>query len=124
MSKKILFSFFTLIIGGVILAGNFAMADDYGLKKAADAGNVPTAVAGVRNVPSLIGVVVTNALALVGIIFFIILLYGGLRWMTAMGDSGAVDKAKSILEAAIIGIVIVAAAYAVSNFVFSELVGV
>jgi len=43
--------------------------------------------------------------------------------MTAFGSSEKADKAKSILEHAAIGLVIVLAAYAISTFVFSSLTG-
>ena len=106
----------------IFLATSVVWADSYGLDKAANVGSVPTKVAGSHTVAGVIGGVVANALALVGIVFFAILLYAGLRWMTAMGDSGVVDKSKEMIISAIIGIVVVVSAYAISNFVFTELV--
>lgn len=64
------------------------------------------------------------ALSLVGILFFGMALYAGIRWMTAQGNEENVTKAKDTLEAAIIGLAIVFVAYAVSTFVFKALQGV
>lgn len=74
-----------------------------------------------KTVPELIGTIVGVALSFVGAIFFLLILYAGFLWMTAFGSSEKVDKAKSILEHAAIGLVIVLAAYAISRFVFSSL---
>jgi hypothetical protein len=76
-----------------------------------------------KTVPELIGTIVGVVLSFVGAIFFLLILYAGFLWMTAFGSSEKADKAKSILEHAAIGLVIVLAAYAISRFVFSGLAG-
>ena len=65
--------------------------------------------------------IINPLLSLVGVIFLVLMIYGGFLWMTAGGNSGQVDKAKNILITAIIGTVIIAAAYAITNFVFTSL---
>lgn len=103
-----------------------AMADDsWGLKTTLDATNgvLPETVAGSNNIPTIIGNVVGNGLALLGVIFFILMLYGGLTWMIAKGDTAKADKAKDIIEAAIIGLVLVLSAYAIATFVFAQIAG-
>lgn len=74
-------------------------------------------------IPELIGKVVGIVLSFVGAIFFLLILYAGLLWMIAFGNGERVDKAKSIVEHAAVGLVIVLAAYAISRFVFSSLTG-
>jgi TRAP-type C4-dicarboxylate transport system permease small subunit len=54
-------------------------------------------------------------------VFFGLTLYAGLRWMTAQGNEEMVTKSKEILKAAIIGLVIVTASYALTKFIFSQL---
>ena len=76
-----------------------------------------------ESVPELIGTIVGVALSFVGAVFFLLILYAGFLWMTAFGDSAKVDKAKSILEHAAVGLLIVLAAYAISRFVFDTLAG-
>jgi len=56
-----------------------------------------------------------------GIIFFCLVLYGGFEWMQAMGNDEKVKKAQDILRNAVIGLIIVVAAYALSNFAMTAL---
>lgn len=52
-------------------------------------------------------------LSLVGVIFLILMVYGGLRWMTARGESEIVEKSKGIIRNAITGIIVTFLAYAI-----------
>jgi type IV secretory pathway VirB2 component (pilin) len=65
--------------------------------------------------------VIAGALATVAFIFFGLALYAGIRWMTARGDESLVEKAKNTLRSAIIGLVVMLAAYALTKFVFTQL---
>ena len=100
-----------------------AQAADYGLKATLNAtqGSLPTNIKGATSLPELAGVIVNVALSLLGIVFFALMLYAGITWMKAMGSSEDVTKAKEIMQAAIIGLIIVGAAYAITSFVFSSL---
>lgn len=61
-----------------------------------------------------------NVLSLiVGIIAVIMIIYGGLRYITSGGDSGNVGNAKNTLLYAIIGLVIVALAQLIVHFVLN-----
>lgn len=53
--------------------------------------------------------------------FVILFIYGGFRWMTAAGNDQKVAKAKSLLIAAVIGLLIVSAFYLISTFIASTL---
>lgn len=96
-------------------------AEDYGAGKVAEVAKIGSTVAGESSVEGLIGKVISLALSFVGIIFFILILYAGVTWMTAMGNTEATTKSKSIIEAAVIGLVLVSAAYAISSFVFNKI---
>lgn len=65
--------------------------------------------------------VITPILSLVGVIFLVLMVYAGVLWMTAGGNSTQVEKAKNIMIAAVIGTIIIAAAYAITNFIFNAL---
>ena len=65
--------------------------------------------------------VITPVLGLVGVIFLILMIYGGILWMTGGGNTNQIEKARNIIIAAIIGIVIISAAYAITNFIFTSL---
>jgi hypothetical protein len=73
------------------------------------------------SLPSAIGKIVGAALSFIGVIFFILMIYGGLLWMTAAGNDQQVEKAKDLIVAAIIGLVIVFAAYAITSFIGTSL---
>lgn len=53
------------------------------------------------------------ALAFLGTLFFVLMIYAGWLWLTAGGNEERVTKAKSILTQATIGVLIVFAAYAI-----------
>jgi hypothetical protein len=61
--------------------------------------------------------VINFILGLLGVIAIVIILFGGFKWMTAMGNDDNVAKAKALLGAGIIGLLIVLAAYAVSIYI-------
>ena len=65
--------------------------------------------------------VVSIFLGLLGIIFIILIIYAGYNWMTAAGNEEKVKKAQETLKQAIIGLIIVVSAYAISFFVVSFL---
>lgn len=60
-------------------------------------------------------------LGLLGIFFLLLMIYGGFLWMTDMGNSDKVEKARKIITAAIIGLIIVAMSYAISFFVIDAI---
>ena len=109
----------------VVLSVKTAGPGDYGLEAALNAteGALSKTVGGASNMAELAGVIVNAALSLIGIIFFVLMLYAGIMWMKAMGNTEDVTKSKEIMTAAVIGLVIISAAYAVSNFVFTKLKG-
>jgi hypothetical protein len=59
-------------------------------------------------------------LGFLGLIAVIMILIGGFKWMTAGGNEDSVGEAKKIIIAAVIGLVIILAAWAITNFVITE----
>lgn len=70
---------------------------------------------------TIVANIINVFLGLLGILFVVLLLYGGFLWMTARGDSKQVDKAKDLIKEAVIGLTIILSAWAVSYFVISGL---
>ena len=67
---------------------------------------------------------VTNILLyIIGAVSVIMLVIGGIRYTVSGGDSSQVTSAKNTILYAIIGIVVALLAYAVVNFVLTNLVG-
>lgn len=75
-----------------------------------------------KDLPTIIGTFIKAALSFVGVIFLILVIYGGFLWMTAAGNEQNVTKAKGIITSAIIGMVIIAAGYAITDFVLTNLI--
>lgn len=75
---------------------------------------------GVSNLGFLISAGIKLAMLLAVLIVFVYLVWGGFQWITSGGDKAAVDAAKHRLTAAIIGLAIIACAWAfiliVENF--------
>lgn len=66
---------------------------------------------------SVVSTVINIALSLLGVIFLLLIIYAGYLWMTARGNEQQAEKAKDIIVRAVIGLVVVLAAYAISVFV-------
>ncbi len=76
---------------------------------------------GEKDPRAIVGAVINVALGFLGIIAVIIVLYGGFLWMTAAGNEDQIAKAKKLLTAGIIGIVIILAAWGLALFVLDAL---
>ena len=72
----------------------------------------------------MIGSIVAMILSFLGVIFFLLTIYGGFLWMTARGNTEQVDKAKKIMVNSVVGLVIVLFAYAITWFVVSKLIDI
>lgn len=69
----------------------------------------------------IVAKIIQIVLSLLSIIFLILLIIAGFRWMTANGNDEAVKKATSSIKSSVIGLVIVLSAYAITYFVFNYL---
>lgn len=118
-----------LIMAAIFYAPVFAYALDaqeakekkYGLWETAHGTKLPALAISNSTPEGVAGLVVQSVLGLVGIAFFLLMLYAGITWMTAMGSAEKVAKAKTMMETAVIGLIIVSASYAVATFVFTQL---
>lgn len=72
-------------------------------------------------VTTVIGRIIAIGIGLLGLVLFIFIVYGGIIWMSAQGDPQKVTKAQGMITNAVIGMIIVMAAYAISNFVITQL---
>jgi len=117
---------------------NFALAasgsyGNYGLDATVnsnDVGNVGAALS-VKQVDasghpgqflsSKVGQIIGSLLAFIGVIFFILVIYAGFKWMISSGNEKAVGEAKSLLISAVIGLIIVLSAYSITAFVGRQL---
>lgn len=110
-------------IGVILLATHIVHAK----KTVSDAEGILNTVAnqsGVSksDVPTVSGEIIQNMLQLTSLIFFVLLVYAGFRWMLARGNEEEVTTARKTLIMATIGIVIVAGSYAITNYVTSRII--
>lgn len=87
---------------------------DQTVKPAIDPATQPT-------VPELMAFWVTLILSIVGVLFLILVIYGGITWMTAGGNEEKVTKARQRMTRAAIGLIITISAYVLTTFVLSKL---
>jgi len=125
---KMVFGVFCL---GMMMGGGGAVAatkDTHGLDDAATGAGLP--VIGVTgtyaegttvDMPSLIGKYIGYILSFLGIIFFVLMIYAGFLWMTARGEEAQVEKARTLIYQAVIGLIIVLSAYAITNYVGTKI---
>jgi hypothetical protein len=108
-----------LLVPGVALAQTFIQKVQGGATAAATPAGLVQA--GGPSLQEMIGTVIGTALTFVGAILFIIMIYAGFLYMTAGGDKEKVIKAKQWITNSIIGLVIIASAYAIVTFIFKSL---
>ena len=109
-----------LFILGIFAFSFTVLAAGYGLDETQSVGNVGSAM--IKSTPQqIVGTVVGAVLSLLGVIFFLLIFYGGIRWMLAQGNEAEVEKAKQIIIAAVSGLVIVLSAYAITYFIGQRL---
>lgn len=76
---------------------------------------------GNRDVRTTISDIIKVALGLLGIVALVIILIAGFKWMTASGNEEKVGEAKKMMLQGVIGLAIVFAAYAIAQFVLTQL---
>ncbi len=77
---------------------------------------------GSRDVREGVMGVVQVLLGFLGVIAIIIILWGGFRWMTAGGNEEKVSEARKIISSGIIGLIIIFIAFALAQFVITQLI--
>ena len=79
-------------------------------------------VTGGSDLPTIIGSLINVVLGFLGIVLLFYVLRAGFLWMTAGGDEKQVTTAKNMIRDAVIGLVVIIAGFAISNFVLQQLV--
>lgn len=72
-------------------------------------------------IETVVGTVISAFLGLLGVIFLVLIIYGGYIWMIARGDESKVEKAKNTIINSTIGLALVLGAYAITYFVLSAI---
>jgi hypothetical protein len=105
-----------LILPTVVFGQQPIGADDLGMQQAGAIG------LGSRDIRETVGAVIRAFMGLLGIVAVCIILLGGFKWMTAMGEDTKVQEAKKLITAGVIGLVIILSAYAIATFVVGAII--
>lgn len=126
--KALVLIILTLALFGFV--GNFVLAEGDSLDKAKTGlDNTATKAFGSKipfsesSIPAIIGQLIGYVLSFLGVIFMVLIIYAGILWMTARGNDQDVEKAKEIIKNAVMGLIIVLAAYAITAFIGVVLTG-
>ena len=71
---------------------------------------------------SVIGII-NGVIGVLGLVAVVVIIIGGIQYMTSSGDAGKVKKAKDTILYGVIGLVICVLAFAIVNFVISNIIG-
>jgi len=125
-TKKIISALFILF---TIFSFSPVLADSYGLNETVGQGNLSSAFnkdqVDTRKPGGFLayksGQLIGSLLSFIGVVFMVLIIAAGFKWMTSGGNQTKVDKAKDLLIAAVIGLVIVLSAYAITAFIGREI---
>jgi len=76
---------------------------------------------GNRDPRTMVAQLINTAMSILGIIAVAIVLMGGFKWMTSMGNEDKVGEAKKLMGAGVIGLVIILSAWGLSTFILNSL---
>ena len=82
-----------------------------------DSGLGSTFGLGTEDLQSSVTNIVNWVLGFLGLIAVILIIYAGVIWLTAAGNEDRIDKAKKILSAAVVGLIVILLAWASVIFV-------
>ena len=114
MRKKIILLFIITILS---LAAAVPALAQFGLESTASRAQYQEG-----DIYSTLSTVIGVVLITIGIVFLTIMIYAGLRWMTARGNETFIEKAKEAMFGAIMGLILVIVSYALSAFIFGRLI--
>ena len=66
--------------------------------------------------------IINAVIGILGLVAVVVVIIGGINYMTSSGDAGKVKKAKDTILYGVIGMVICVLAFAIVNFVISNIV--
>lgn len=105
-----------LLLSGLLLLGPTVAQAQIIAKEA-----TPTLPKNFDSVPEIIKAGFNIVIMVSGVIFVVLLLVGGVMYLTAMGNDDQSKKAKQLIFDAVVGLVLVVVAWAVGNWVLSLL---
>lgn len=127
-NKKFIFTLLSLTL---LLSANFALAQggtggtDVGQEifgELEKAGGSSGAGLSEKDPREIVANIIKSVLGLLGMVFLALMVYAGFLWMTSHGDNEKVQGAQKIIKTAVIGLLVILLAYALTSFVVNVLV--
>ncbi len=78
---------------------------------------------GVISAENAVTNIINVVLGVISLVTVVVILYGGVQYMTSTGDPTKAKKAKDIILYGVIGLIICALAFAITNFIVGVLNG-
>lgn len=121
LAKKALFVFYLILAIGIFAAnGPFVLADNFSSLPYVPGGPHP---GDIKGVPDLISYIYNLAFWLVGLAVFVQVIRGGLLiFFFAAGNASKISEGRSMIFNAVIGFVLLVAAYLILNVINPDLV--
>lgn len=73
------------------------------------------------SVGTLVAQIIRIALSFLAVIFLVLIVMAGFKWMTAGGNQDDIKKSTATIKNAVIGLIVVIAAYTITYFIFKQL---
>ncbi|MBU0619473.1 MAG: hypothetical protein V1768_00575 [Patescibacteria group bacterium] len=108
---------FIFSANSILVKADYNFQENSGLNKTGNNTGHKTIILSNKSPAEIAGLAIKIFIALLGIIFLGLMIYGGYIWMTARGNDQDVEKAKNTIVSATIGLIIVLAAYAVTAYI-------
>lgn len=120
-TASVIFTFLLAAAAVTLLLPALAQGDDYGLDQTCiAAGCVPSTDP--DPLPRTIGIIINWILGLLGFVFLMLMVFAGIEWMTAGGSEEKVTKAKTMIGAAIAGMIVIFISYALADAIIGALI--
>ena len=107
---------FSLLFAPVVARAE-SLSETLGLNSFGDQTKLIRPGADMNATRATIANIINIMLSFLGMIFTVLIIYGGFKWMLSRGNSSQVDEAKSVIKNATIGLTIVLLSYVISRVV-------
>ncbi len=74
------------------------------------------------SVSDIVGIAIRMVITLLGLVFIVLIILAGFKWMRAEGNEEEIKKANRTIKESIIGLVITLSAWTIWSFVFEKLI--
>lgn len=112
-------AFTYVLFGSLAVAPVVAYAQTSKLLEYSGASTVLPHVAGLgtNSIGSIAASIISTIMLLLGLVMVVLIIYAGILWMTAQGESDKIDKAKKTMNNAAIGLMLVVSSMSIANYI-------